>query len=344
MTERPASRSAGAWRKFGYAIAFFAGFLTIGWSIYWYVAHRLALGELEATLSREAGFGRTWSCGAMTSGGYPFSVEIDCDRFSVAARSQDRSITAQARRAVVRAPLYMPKRVYIQVHSPAEVSIDDARVDLDWRSLQVSARGLPGRWDRLSVAGADGAIRLNGNATPTRIAALQSNLRRPAHASDGILSYEISVAGIQSAIIDILLGGAEPAVVASIGSITQFDRALTSPPGDRLDQWRSAGGRLNVSQFSLQKGRFGLQADGGVGLDQTRRLDGRLELRAQNAADVIAGLGRQSGSFGLPLVGLLLRTFLTDRETGETRLAVSFENGRVGIGPMKSLMTLPPLY
>lgn len=337
-----AGKAASVSRKLAYAFAFSAGFLAVGWSVYWYVAHRLALGELEATLAREARQGRAWSCDSTTSGGYPFSIEIDCDRFSVSADIDSGRIVARARRAVVVAPLHTPKRVFIRVDSPADVSIGNARVDLDWRSLQLSARGLPGRWDRLSAIVSDAVVGLNGN--PTRIAALQSNLRRPASATESILNYEISAAGIESTILNAALGSPDLALLASAGAISQFDRALATAPGERLEQWRAAGGRLNIAQLSFLKGRLGLQAEGGLGLDQSRRIDGKLDLRIQNAAETIANLGRQSGSLGFPLAGLLFGALLTDRQTGETRLSISVENGRLGVGPMKNLMTLPPLY
>lgn len=333
------------WRKLASSLIFAIVFLAIGWSVFWYIAHRLALRELDAALAAEARVGRVWSCKTITPGGYPLSIDIGCDGFSVIADSDGRRIVAQARAASVHAPLHSPKRIVINVDSPANIEVGGLlpRVDLEWRTLQFSTRGLPDRLERLSAAGSDVSIRL-GDQPPTAASLFQSNIRRAGGTAVGVYNYEFSIGGIRSRFLDATMGGEQLALVASVGSVTQIERGAKGPLRDRIESWRNAGGRVILNQLTLLKGDFAIQAEGALGLDQAHRIDGKLDLRIQNAGDRIAGIARNLGAAG-PLAGALLGGMLPiDRQTGELRLPASFENGRLGVGPFKGLLPLPPLY
>jgi hypothetical protein len=330
-------------RKILFSMAFAVGFLAVGWSIYWYVASRLAASELRATLARETHDGRTWSCENLQSGGYPFSIDIECDRLTVRAQTGGGELVAHARSATVRAPLYTPKRVSIDVSSPGDVTGADAvRIDLSWRALQISTRGLPDRLDRLSVSGADAVLQTNVNSEPVRVGAFQTNFRRAFAPADAPLNYEVSFVGVESRLLDSLIGGDGSTLFAAVGSLSQIDKATTGALAERMEQWRAAGGRLTLTQVSLIKGVFAAQAEGALGLDQGRRIDGKIDLRLQNAGAPLANLAQRMGVGALPLAALAGSLF--GGANGETRFAISFENGRLGIGPLKGIASLPPLY
>ncbi len=333
------------WRKLALSVLFAIVFLATGWSIFWYVAHRLALRELQETLGQEARAGRTWTCKSISSGGYPFSININCDGFSVTADAERGAIVAHARAASVRAPLHSLKRVTVNVESPADVEIPGVvpLVGLEWKTLQFSARGLPDRLDRLSASGSDLSIRI-GDAPTSQVALFQSNVRRAPGASDGAFNFEFSIGGIRSRILDLAIGGEQLALLAGVGSVTQVDRGAAGSLPERMERWRIVGGRAVVNQLTLLKGDFAIQAEGAIGLDPAHRPEGKIDLRIQNAADRISGLARNLGVAG-PIAGALLGGLLPmDRQTGELRLQASLDNGQLGIGPFKALVALPPLY
>ena len=336
--------SAGLLRKIAYSTAFAVVFLAVGWSIYWLVASRLAASELQSTLAREARDGRIWSCENMRSGGYPLSIDIECGRLTVRAQTASGELVAHASGASVRAPLYTPKRVSIDLASPGDVTAGDTlRADLTWRRLQISTRGLPDRLDRLSVSGADAAIRTSLDSSPVRISAFQTNFRRAFGLAESPLNVEISLVGVDSGLLNATIGGAGAAAFAAVGSVTQVDRAAAGSLPERLEQWRAAGGRLVLTQMSLIKDDFAAQAEGALGLDQSRRIDGKIDLRIQNPGAPLANLAQRMGLGALPLAAALAGS-LFGSSNGQTQIAVSFENGRLGLGPLKGIATLPPVY
>ncbi len=344
---RAARPSAGTRRvrSVAFLTLFAIAFLSLGWSAYWYAAHRMAIGELRGGLAFETREGRDWACSKLLTGGYPFSVDFDCDGLVVTARIGEKSVVARARRALVRAPLYTPKRVTIDLSDPADILVDGAPVRVNWSKLQLSARGLPDRLDRFSIAGADVAIHLpadSADATAT-IAALLINLRHTPGADDLPLNFEASLAGIESPVLDSAAGGADRATFAAIGSVTHINKLAGGSLASRMDSWREAGGRVSAN-LSFVKGRIAAQAEGSAGLDQGRRLDGKFDLRMLNSGAPLADLARRFGVRG-PLASLVVGSLINpDKSTGEARLAISFENGRLDLGSFKQIIALPPLY
>ena len=336
-------------RKIAALVGFAAAFLGIGWSAYWYIAQRTALRALNAALAAEQREGRTWRCDTMSSGGYPFAVQIDCEGLTTLAETSDGTIEAHARKARVRAPLYTPKLVTVDLTAPGEISIGQSnlRIALDWNSLEISTRGLPDRLDRISIVGAraDLATSVGGVAAPpAKIAAFEAHARRAAGAPGSTYNLAVSLAGLDAKPLDAIIGGVDPAVFAAFGSVNQVDRATVGSFAERVELWRAAGGRLTVNVASLIKGSFAAQAEGSLGIDQSRRIDGKLDLRIRNASIPLANLGGLLGIPGLPVAAIAGSLLGAKRDGDETRLGVSFENGQLGVGPLKNLATLPPLY
>jgi hypothetical protein len=346
MSERP--REIRRWSKFrtsGLLALFACVFLFLGWSIFWAVAHSAAVSELDLWLMRESASGRVWACGAMTSGGYPFSIDIECDRPSLRLASNQDSITAG--HASIKAPLYTPKLVIVDVSGPLDVSFGSnaTEVRANWKTLQFSARGLPERLDRLSMSGEEAKIdsRFGVASATTKIAAFHAQWKRASVSADAPYNFSTSLAGVESPLLDAIAGASDQAIVAATGAVTQVDRVIGGTPSQRIDAWRSAGGRVGLQLLAIRKGPISIQAEGAFGLDQTRRLDGKVDFRLDNAAVVFKNLGERFGLNGaaVRLLGALLGP---SKPGDETRFGVAFENGAVSIGPLKGIVTLPPLY
>lgn len=321
----------------------FAGaFLFVGWSIFWALAHRAATGELKAWLDWEARNGRTWSCQSMTTGGYPLSIDIDCSEPSM--RAGKLSVTA--RRAMISAPLYTPKLVTINLTGPGE-AIADTQFRANWKRLEISTRGLPERLDRLSVSG-EGAL-LEGDAaaaSPTRILAISSQWKRASVGANAPYSFAISLAGVENSALDAVTGTGDPAVIAAIGAVTQVDRAVGASLPERTEAWRDAGGRVGVQLLAVRKGPLGIQAEGTLGLDQSRRLDGKLDFTLNNFGTILTNFGSRFGLEGPIAAAMSLLGAMPGQTSkqGEMRVGIAFENGAVSVGPLKRVLSLPPVY
>ena len=338
-------------RTAAFLTAFACVFLAVGWSIFWFLAHRTALRELAHVIASERREGRDWSCGTMTSGGYPLAIEIDCDRPALKAAVDGATTTLALRRALVRAPLYTPKLVTVDLTGPAQVGFGatGASATVDWARLQLSSRGLPDRLDRLSIAGDRGVVETRGaDGALSRVAitVFEAHLRRASGAVGAPYNIAGSFAGVESPALDLATGSDMPAIIAVIGSVTQADKALVGPLAQKLDMWRMAGGRVAVNLLSLQKGPLAIQAEGALGLDQGRRPDGTLDLRLQNAAAPAMNLATRLGLVAPNSVGagLLAALLGAAARGGETRIGLAFENGALSVGPLKGVAPLSPLY
>jgi hypothetical protein len=346
MSERSREiRRRSKFRTAGLLALFACGFLFLGWSIFWAVAHRAAVSELDFWLTRESASGRVWACGAMTTGGYPFSIDIECDRPSLRLASNQDSITAG--HASIKAPLYTPKLVIVDVNGPLVVSFGSSATQIraDWKALQFSTRGLPDRLDRLSVSGEQATVesRFGAAASTTKIAALHGQWKRASMSADAPYNVSMSLAGVESPLLDAVAGARDQAIIAATGAVTQVDRAIGGTLAERIDAWRSAGGRVGLQLLAIRKGPISVQAEGAFGLDQTRRLDGKVDFQLDNASVVFNNLGER---FGLNAAAIRMLGALLGPSTpgGEMRIGVAFENGAVSVGPLKGIVTLPPLY
>lgn len=341
MSDPGSGRKPSALRSVLLLVGFACVFLAAGWSAYWYIAQNMALRELHVQLDREARRGRIWSCDAIQSGGYPLSISIDClaPRLRI---EDDEPKSFMAKRAVIRAQLYAPTLVEIDLSGPASAKIEDEVSTFDWATLHIDLRGLPMRFDRLSVVGNNLAISVSG-ASPTKIETLHLHLKRTAPVAQAPFGLTLGLAGLEPPALTRFAGPGEPVLLTLLGTITQVDAAGVGHLSDRLEAWRAAGGRLAVTALNLARGDVSLQGDGLVGLDQRHRVEGKLGLRLRNAGPALLALAEAAGKLqrnslsGQLAAGILARP-------GELKFDVSAENGSLSVGPLRRLLALPPLY
>lgn len=341
MPEQGTARKTSTLKSFIMLLGFACVFLAAGWSAYWYIAQNMALRELHVQLDREARRGRIWSCDSLRSGGYPLSVSIDClaPRLRI---EDDGPKSFSAKRAVIRAQLYAPTLVAIDLSGPASARVDDDVTTLDWSSVRVDLRGLPMRFDRLSAVGSNVEVAWAG-APPTKVETLHVHLKRAAPVAQATFGLTLGLAGIESSALTKFGGPGEPALLTLLGTITQVDAAGVGHWSDRLEAWRAAGGRMAVTALNLARGDVSLQGEGLIGLDQRHRIEGKLGLRLRNAGPALLAVAEAAGKLqrnslsGQLAAGILARP-------GEMKFDVSAENGSLSVGPLRRLFALPPLY
>jgi len=335
--ERTGSR---ALRTAAAALFFLIVFLAVGWSGYWYIAQQIALREFHLQLEREARYGRVWSCDSVKSGGYPLAVSIDCTAPKLRIEEGLGSQTWSAARALIQAQLYTPNLVEIDLTGPGQLVTDSATTSLKWSALQIAARGLPQRLDRLSVVSRDLAA-VFPDRTPATAEALHFHLKRTAVGPMAPYSLTAGLAGLDSPLLSQGAGGS--ALFTLLGMVTQIDAAGIGQWADRLESWRMAGGRLSISAISLTRGDFAVEGEGAAGLDQQHRIDGRIAVRLRNARPLLLTLAERSGKLQRNTLAGQLTAGVLGRP-GELKFDVSAENGALSVGPLRRLLQLPPLY
>jgi hypothetical protein len=323
--------------------------LAIGWSIFWYVAATITGREIGEWIKREAEDGRNWTCPERSVGGYPFRVEIGCKNPSFSGPAAGIPIAGKLTGIRLVAQLYAPKLVVGEAEGPFDLTLpqDGSHTNVNWKLLQISVRGGPDALQRASLV-ADG-IELNssianGRAFSGRADNFQIHLRRGAeeqHAYD----FAITATNTASTDLDNATGITAPATLQANGTVTQADSIGGGTIPQLLERWRTAGGSLVFDNAAIAKGSLNAQGTGTLRIDGTHRLDGRIDLTASGLAPVLQryGIAPQLLDIG-GLIGGLLTGRTPAPGAGQLRLALTFDRGQLGLGPIRGLALLPPLY
>jgi hypothetical protein len=329
--------------------------VAVAWSVAWFVIRGRVVDQLDAALAREAAAGRQWTCADRAASGYPFRIEVACSALTL-QRGETR---ASFGRVISVAQVYQPRLIIAEVAEPLQVVTGAARIDAQWRLLQMSLHLAQGGFQRASLVASD--VRLRGTGvTPAEIAGsaerLEAHLRPdPARiASEGAYDVALNVSKAAVPALNELIGGDEPVDLSADVVLTRAPTLTGGSAIEAAERWRQAGGSLELTRVALAKGARRLQAKGALGLDDQHRATGRLELAVAGLEDVVARItGVRVGGTG----GALLGTLMGGQKPGADRAgaagdrklaqlpAVRLENGRVLLGPVAVPgVRLTPLY
>jgi hypothetical protein len=332
-----------------YVPAFALLVLAIGWSLFWYVSATITGRETGEWIKREAEDGRNWTCPERSVGGYPFRVEITCKNPSFSGPAAGIPVTGKLGGIHLVAQIYDPKLILGEAEGPFDFTLtqDGSRLAGNWKLLQISIRGAPDALQRASIV-ADhmeltGSL-ANGRAFSSRADNLQVHLRRGA-AEQRAYDFAITSTNTASADLDNATGINAPATLQFSGTVTQAETIGAGTIPQMLERWRTAGGSLVLESAALAKGTLNAQGTGTLHIDGAHRLEGRIDLTASGLAPVLQryGIAPQVLDIG-GLIGGLLSGRAPVQNTGQIRVALTFDQGRLGLGPVKGLALLPPLY
>ena len=91
--------------------------LIAGWSAFWKFAAGKAETAMEGWRAREAKAGRVYACGSQTVGGYPFRIEVNCDRASALFQSNQPPVEVRTDNLLVVAQIYQPGLLISEFHA-----------------------------------------------------------------------------------------------------------------------------------------------------------------------------------------------------------------------------------
>jgi hypothetical protein len=263
-------------------------FLGLLWIGYWYAA-QYAAGRALARIAAGPVHGRTVGCSGATLGGFPFRLDLHCDRGTY-AEANDR-IAASLGGLSATAPLYWPGYAESIIDAPLLVNAPGLGLALttSWTSgtANVTA-GLGG----LKGAGAS-FLKLDAeNADPTGRLPLKSVTAdtasgsiEPAGGGDYTVMGSTQALQVVSATHGNLpvIDGSARVTLVGVGS------SLGSDPARTLRDWLRAGGKANIERARLAIGGAILGANGTLSLSKEGRLNGSILLRF-NSIDALADL------------------------------------------------------
>jgi hypothetical protein len=204
-----------------------------------------------------------------------------------------------------------------------------------------------GRIDRAKAEVAGLTIRRSGEVLTAQRAAVSLGPLRPAA---GDRPQELALTGEADG-ITLPEDGAGP-LGRSLRRLA-FEGVLVGeiPPGGRremLEQWREAGGRLEIGRLEFVWGTLALQGEGSLALDPQLRPSGKIDARMSGLSETMDRLvtARLLRSDRARLVKIALRA-LADGTDGEGRpvvaLPIILQGGRLYLGPAPVLRLSPVL-
>jgi hypothetical protein len=318
------------------------------WIGAWYVGAQRVDAAIDNWLIEEKARDRLWACGQRTTSGFPFQLHVECS--SPSFRSTAGPIrNASAQSVSAWASVLSPARISMKVEGPLKLSGQDFTAILEWKDLR-SEIGKGAQLPELSLQSSDvRTTDATGVAQGWRGASASEIAFRTRSAPDRDLqarAAEVSVSAValKSGVIDAYVGNDAPLNATLSAIVLNVASEPTGAFADRVEHWRTGGGRVQLTSLAIRKGSSTIDANGNLALDERRRPEGRLSLRVSGVQAILSGLNVPSAP--LAIEGLLRGSA---RSGGgsllENRaLPIELRNGRVYLGPVRTPIMLPPLY
>jgi len=273
------------------------------WSAFWFFAASEAEVKAVAWRAQEAKSGRIYDCAKQTVAGFPFRLEVRCNRVSVSLVSQtagqgagERPITARLGEILVVAQVYDPGLLIAEFTAPATIfdSRGASSMLVNWSKARSSVVGLPAVPQRASIVFDDASIdRVNSSVQVPLARAKHVELHgRLAEGStpdrpliETVLRLE---AGSVQELHPLLAQPFDADVRATLSGLKDI---APKPWPDRFRELQAAGGHVEIVQSRIRQGDLIAVAAGTLGLSAQGRLDGELQMTIAGIEKVIPALG-----------------------------------------------------
>jgi hypothetical protein len=346
------------------------------WTGFWFYAASTADGTLTRWREQESRFGRTYTCGSQTTGGYPFRIEVRCADAAAEMRAFQPALMIAAKSLLVVAQVYDPSLLIGEVTGPMAVTEAGGRDALtaNWQLAQISVRGRPNAPERVSIAVDDLRLDHGRDGGGARLAAaaqmeLHGRVDPGSTPDSPVADLVVHLSGATAPAIG---GVATQPLDADVTAVLRGLKSFAPRPLPiALRELQAAGGKLEVSNARVTQGETIVQAIGSVGLSPNGRLDGALTVTIagfdkfmasigglqkvlpqaaapsrpalsafDRLAPVLGGSGRDQIAAGL--LGLLGERTLLDNKPAIT-MQLRLTDGAAFLGPIP-LGQIPPLY
>jgi hypothetical protein len=321
--------------------------VAIGWPVFWYVKSRQTASAVTAWMTHEARLGRAWSCPTQKTGGFPFSVEISCANLLFQGDVLGKALTGTVRGFRATSPLLRTDNVLAQLDPPFAAKTSDGTFDItmQWGELFLDLEGQPGALDRLSLSG--NQVQLQGKvagmgAVDGASGDVNVVLARNRYAHAYVFMFTFNQGSIPA--LNSLLDTQLPIDMQVGGRISQVDLRGAETLQDFLENWRAANGHVDLTTGWLTSGHIIFDAKGGLDLDGQHRVKGKLDASFAGLDKAFRQLGVDPAliNAGQVLAGLLGGG--QGASTGRMNLPLTFSEGFLSIGPVRTQIQIPPLY
>ena len=290
--------------------------LVAGWTGFWKFAAGKAQETIEGWRAREAKAGRIYNCGSQTVGGYPFRIEVNCERASALFRSNQPPVELKASSLVVLAQVYQPSLLISEYHGPLTIGEPGKLPDIvaDWKLAQSSVRGTPAAPSRASLVFEQPAVdRMNGGDRQSVLRAkhfeIHGRMVEGSAADKPVI--EIALQLDQASAPTLHPAAAQPIDANVTGVLRGLNDFSPKPWSVRFREMQAAGGRIDITQARVQQGEILAVGGGSLSINGNGRLEGQLRVTMAGLDQFLAAIGAQqrvqSSSSMDKLVGALDR-------------------------------------
>ncbi len=329
-----------------------AGFA--GWSFFWHAAARQTDAVLTSWIAEEGALGRSWTCPDRRVAGYPFDIEVSCANLAFRGEILASRFAGSLRGFHAASSVLRPDRIIARIEPPFAGETRDGKMNftLDWAKLDLTIDGGPEALTRLALDGEQ--VSLKGSivglwALNSQARSVQASVRPRPGDDQPLFDFKIAINGAAAPALSDRLGLTAPLDAVVGGTITKLDISDSGTLSERIERWRTAGGRVDVNELRLTSGDAKLEARGALDLDEERRPHGKLDTAFEGLDPLFGRLGVDPK---LLAAGALLTSLLVDRSgnaneqggANATRLTLRAANGWLAIGPIQTPLRLPPLY
>jgi hypothetical protein len=299
MMGNPTSRQSHRRTRLRYTILIVLVLMLItGWTGFWKFAADKAEVTLDGWRAREAKAGRIYECGSQTVGGYPFRIEVNCDRASVLLRSNQPPVELKTNSMLVVAQVYQPGLLIGEFQGPLSIGEPGKSPDIvaDWKLAQSSVRGTPAAPERASLVFDRPSVDRVTGATPQNLLrAKHIEIHgRVAKSTAGDKPVIEATLQLDQATAPALHPAAARPIDANITAVLRgLNDFLPKPWPVRFREMQAADGRIDITNARVQQGEILATGSGTLSLNANGRLEGELRVTMAGLDQFLAALGVQ---------------------------------------------------
>ena len=292
------SRSARrrSWRYIG-TLVLFVGLIG-GWSWLWYDTAGRAEIAIEGWRAREAKAGRLYTCGSQSIGGYPFRIEVDCDKASALFRSNQAPVEIKTSGILIAAQIYQPDLLISEFHGPLTIAEPGQapNIVVNWKLAQSSVRGTPVAPERVSLVFDKPVVdRMTGGVEQKLLQArhieIHGRIAEGSAANRPVV--EIALRFDQASAPGLHPAAVKPVDADIIAVLRGLNDFSPKPWPQRFREMQAAGGRIDISQARVQQGETIAIGGGSLSLNADGRLEGQLRVTIAGLEPFLTAIGAQ---------------------------------------------------
>lgn len=315
----------------------------LGWVAYWHIVASTAEQRLQSWIAEQNTAGGQVSIASVERHGFPRLLWLELN--DVHYEPARGGWSASTARAALHINLLNTEHVSLQAQAPVAIArADGAVTNVSADAMIASLRTAHGE---LAAAGVEADnISLDDPAHDGVLTAqrLVLNVRPdPREAGEYQLALDAEALTLPKPVRSFEAFGQEVAQIRAAIVVEQGASLLQSAPNDPLGPWREAGGRLRLEAFTLHWGPLEANGQGDGGLDEARRLSGRLEFPIDRPAPVLNALAESPGVSENAQSGLRLLAAGYAISGDDIRLDIVAHDGLLRIEGLP-VRPLPPVY